>query len=179
MYLWEIYIFPGLVYLFCCKIYVDQSWEYINRSQKHECGNWDWGRAIPRKRIHKWDFLQCVILTINVIVPVAYMVRYVMILRLAIPGNRDCFGPWNSDEHSECHLGPKKCVPFKQVQAFVCVSLCPIYCEHNCILGVVTALPPLSSGRYGHACTLQGNNLIVSGGYTSKYISLVEQLDLK
>jgi hypothetical protein len=22
----------------------------------HECGNWDWGRAIPRKGIHKWDF---------------------------------------------------------------------------------------------------------------------------
>jgi hypothetical protein len=33
-----------------------QSWEYINRSQTHECGNWDWGRAIPRKEIHKWDF---------------------------------------------------------------------------------------------------------------------------
>ncbi len=27
------------------------------RSQTHECGNWDWGRAIPIKRIHKWDFL--------------------------------------------------------------------------------------------------------------------------
>ncbi len=21
--------------------YVDQSWEYINRSQTHDCGNWD------------------------------------------------------------------------------------------------------------------------------------------
>ncbi len=29
----------------------------INHSQTHECGNWDWGRAIPRKGIHKWDFL--------------------------------------------------------------------------------------------------------------------------
>ncbi len=27
-----------------------------NRSQTHECGNWGWGRAIPRKGIHKWDF---------------------------------------------------------------------------------------------------------------------------
>jgi hypothetical protein len=26
---------------------------YINRSQTHECGNWGWGRAIPRKRIYK------------------------------------------------------------------------------------------------------------------------------
>ncbi len=35
---------------------VERSWAYINRSQTHECGNWDWGRVIPRKRIHKWDF---------------------------------------------------------------------------------------------------------------------------
>ncbi len=34
-------------------IYVDWSWKYVNRSQTHECGNWDWGRAIPRKGIHK------------------------------------------------------------------------------------------------------------------------------
>ncbi len=27
--------------------YVNWSWEYINRSQTHECGNWDWCRAIP------------------------------------------------------------------------------------------------------------------------------------
>ncbi len=36
--------------------YVDRSWEYINPSQTHEGGNWDWGREISRKRIHKWDF---------------------------------------------------------------------------------------------------------------------------
>ncbi len=38
------------------KYVVDWSWEYTNRSQTHACGNWDWGRAIPRKGIHKWDF---------------------------------------------------------------------------------------------------------------------------
>jgi len=37
--------------------YVCQTWEYINRSQKHECGNWDWGRAIPFLGIHKSKFL--------------------------------------------------------------------------------------------------------------------------
>ncbi len=37
--------------------YVDQSWEYINSSHTYECGNLHWGRAIPRKGIHKWDFL--------------------------------------------------------------------------------------------------------------------------
>ncbi len=38
IYLWEIYIFPG-------SLYVDRFWEYINRSQTHECGecgNGDW-----------------------------------------------------------------------------------------------------------------------------------------
>jgi hypothetical protein len=32
---------------------VDRSWKYINRSQTHECRNWDRGRTIPRKGIHK------------------------------------------------------------------------------------------------------------------------------
>ena len=57
IYLWEIYISPGSVCLLCYTgKYVDQSWEYINRSQTHECGNCDWGHAIPRKGIFKWDF---------------------------------------------------------------------------------------------------------------------------
>ncbi len=38
--------------------YVDRSWEFINCSQTHECGNCDWGRAIPWKGMHKWNF-QC------------------------------------------------------------------------------------------------------------------------
>ncbi len=57
MCLWVIYIFPGSVCLFCWRKFVDRSsWDYINPSQTHECGNWGWGRAIPRKEIHKWDF---------------------------------------------------------------------------------------------------------------------------
>ncbi len=28
----------------------------IIRSQTHKFENWDWGRAFPRKGIHKWDF---------------------------------------------------------------------------------------------------------------------------
>ncbi len=56
MRLWVISIFPRLVCLFCWRKYVDRSWDYINRSQTHECGNWGWCRAILRKGIHKWDF---------------------------------------------------------------------------------------------------------------------------
>ena len=52
MCLWANYIFPRWVCLFCWK-YVDRSWEYINRSQTHECGNWGRGRSIPRKGIYK------------------------------------------------------------------------------------------------------------------------------
>jgi hypothetical protein len=36
--------------------YVDRPWENINHSQTRESRNWDWGRATPRKGIHKWDF---------------------------------------------------------------------------------------------------------------------------
>ncbi len=63
--LWAIYIFPWLFCLFCCRKYVDQSLEYIDHSQTHECGNGDWGRAITRKGIHKWDFC-CSALSVTV-----------------------------------------------------------------------------------------------------------------
>ncbi len=53
MCLWANYIFQRWVCLFCWRKYVDWSWEYINRSKTHECGNWGWGRAIPRKGIYK------------------------------------------------------------------------------------------------------------------------------
>ncbi len=69
MHLWAIYIFPRSVSLFCWRKYVERSWDYINRSQTHECWNWGWGCAIPRKGIHKRDFrysaleLHCILLS--------------------------------------------------------------------------------------------------------------------
>ncbi len=62
IYLWEIYIqyFQDRSACSAAGKHVDRSWEYINRSHSHECGSWDWGRAIPRKGIHKLGFsLQC------------------------------------------------------------------------------------------------------------------------
>ncbi len=46
--LWAIYIYSHnrSAYSAAGK-YVDRSWEYKNRTQTHECGNWDWGFAIP------------------------------------------------------------------------------------------------------------------------------------
>ncbi len=38
------FIFPWSVCLFCCRKYVDRSWEYINRSHTHACENWYWAR---------------------------------------------------------------------------------------------------------------------------------------
>ncbi len=61
--LWAIHIFPRSVCLFCCSAYfaagkyVDRIWKYMNRSQTYECGNWDWGRAIPFQGIY--EFLKC------------------------------------------------------------------------------------------------------------------------
>ncbi len=34
-----------------------QSGEYINHSQRHECRNWEWGRAVPLLGTHKSKFL--------------------------------------------------------------------------------------------------------------------------
>ncbi len=68
IYLWEIYVFPGSVCLLCCSQYVERSWEYINRTQTHECRNWDWGRGIPFLGIHKFDFpysVVCVCTSVN------------------------------------------------------------------------------------------------------------------
>ncbi len=51
------------IYIFCCrKICGPILWEYINRWHTHECGNWDWGRAIPFLGIHKWDFCCSILL---------------------------------------------------------------------------------------------------------------------
>ncbi len=44
---YSIYVFLGSVQIFPAAEYADRSWEYINRSQTHECGSWDCGRAIP------------------------------------------------------------------------------------------------------------------------------------
>jgi hypothetical protein len=37
----DLYIPRGLVHIFPAAESAYQSWEYINRSQTHECGNWD------------------------------------------------------------------------------------------------------------------------------------------
>ncbi len=56
--LWEIYCiyFQNWSVSIAAAKYVNQSCEYINSPQTHECRNWDWGRAIPFPGIHKWDF---------------------------------------------------------------------------------------------------------------------------
>jgi len=47
MDLWAIYLFSQSVHLqyFPAADKEDQSWYYINRSPKHECSNWERGRA--------------------------------------------------------------------------------------------------------------------------------------
>ncbi len=55
-----IYFQDWFVYFAAAK-YVDRSWEYINRSQTHECRNRDRGRLIPFLGIHKLDFWYCAV----------------------------------------------------------------------------------------------------------------------
>ncbi len=57
MCLWPLYLFPpsGLPIL-QENMWTDPGNIYVNRSQTHECGIWDWGRAIPFLGIHNWDF---------------------------------------------------------------------------------------------------------------------------
>ncbi len=63
MCLWAIYIVPGSVYIFPSAKKGDRWWEYINRSQTHECGNWGWDPNIPFLGIFVSNFgilsLQC------------------------------------------------------------------------------------------------------------------------
>ncbi len=61
MCLWVIYIYPGSVHIFPPAETAAPLWEYIIRSQTHECGNWGWGRAIPKKGIYKRNCLCSVV----------------------------------------------------------------------------------------------------------------------
>ncbi len=51
---------PQSVCLFCCRKICGPILGIYHRSQTHECGNWDLGRAIPFLGIHQWDFGCCV-----------------------------------------------------------------------------------------------------------------------
>ncbi len=60
IHLWEIFILllsVCTVYLAAANIWSDpRNISCINRSQTHECRNWDWGRGILSLGIHKLDF---------------------------------------------------------------------------------------------------------------------------
>ncbi len=57
MCLWAIYVQDRSAYSIPLHEICGPILEYINRSQTHQCGNLDWGRAILIKGIHKCDFL--------------------------------------------------------------------------------------------------------------------------
>jgi hypothetical protein len=59
IYLWEIYIFPDRSANSTAGKYVDRSWEYLNRSQTHECGIRTEAGQFPEKdfRCSVWRFI--------------------------------------------------------------------------------------------------------------------------
>ncbi len=91
MCLWAIYIFPRSICVFCCrKICGPILGIYKSITQTQECGNWDWGRAIPRKGIHKWHFCCSVVAEGDC----AYTTsrRYIRYLYVLSPGLSICIG---------------------------------------------------------------------------------------
>ncbi len=94
MCLWAIYIFIWSISLFCCRKYVDQSWEYINRSQTHECGKLGLRPCNSFSGNTKIGFsLQC---TINVGVILSTPYWQSINIRNHVPSSSPlCFGkPW-------------------------------------------------------------------------------------
>ncbi len=66
----------------------------INRSKTHECENRDWGRLIPRKGIHKWDF-RCS----------AYVI--LQLPETALYRVQASFSTWMRDSVHSCTVGNK------------------------------------------------------------------------
>ncbi len=56
IYQWAIYIFSGLVCLFCCSKIDRWSFEYINLSQINKCRHWEWGSSVSFLGIHNQIF---------------------------------------------------------------------------------------------------------------------------
>ncbi len=50
----------------CCSK-IGRSWEYINRSQKQECWNWERGLTVSFLGIHKSDLLCSVIFSLEIV----------------------------------------------------------------------------------------------------------------
>ncbi len=58
MYLWAIvYCIPMISPPILSQKKEDRLWEYVNRSQIHECGNWERGRTVSFLGLHKSDLL--------------------------------------------------------------------------------------------------------------------------
>jgi hypothetical protein len=63
VHIWErfMYIFQYQSAYFAAAKYVDGSWEEINRSQTHECRNWERGRAISFLEVHGIFVAVCIV----------------------------------------------------------------------------------------------------------------------
>ncbi len=75
---------------------VDRSWEYINRSQTHECGNWDWGRAIPFLGIYINRIFRCSVVCRGYIFYEYYLSTYMYFV----------LSTWHM-EHIDCNWQPQ------------------------------------------------------------------------
>ncbi len=92
-------MFPGSVQIFPPAGKADPSWEYIIRSQTHECGNWDWDSDIPFLRIFVSNFRHFV-----------FAVRYSLGGPQRLPG-RSPETPWVAPDTPWAALGTPWAAP--------------------------------------------------------------------
>ncbi len=60
MYLWAIHYSQNWSAYLAAAKYADRSWEYINRSQIHECGNWEtehYNSVLEITQFHFWEYI--------------------------------------------------------------------------------------------------------------------------
>ncbi len=125
----------------------DPGYIYVHRSQTHECGNWDWGRANPRKVIHKWDF-PCSVGYRPVIL------QHVHRLTL-ISGSATC-APSLCWEALHCNMFIAS-LCWVALQHVCTTSLCWVALKHvhhlTLLSGSATCAPPHSAEWLGNMCT--------------------------
>ncbi len=88
MFLKAIYIFPGSVDIFSCSQIGRPIVGIYKSLTDHECGNWDWGRAIPFLGIFVLNFRYCVS-QVQIFSPLLFLLSEEQVLSLLLSASRE------------------------------------------------------------------------------------------
>ena len=106
--LWAIYIFPRSVHIFPLAEKADPSWEYIIRSQTHECGHWDLYPNIPFLGIFVSNF-QFQSFNFRHFVFSVYKLRNLAFMRVGVHGMKTAGSVFCSSEKKKTGFFPNLC----------------------------------------------------------------------